>query len=335
MNFDPGGVGQSNGNFFGFPFSIAHSKLVLVSVPWDVTTSYSGGASKGPEIILEASPQLDFYHPASNSAWQKGIATAPPIQNIRAESDKLRPFAKSVIAALETGDNPDADMVDRINQASSWLNQQVYDTCASHINEGRIVGLVGGDHSTPYGLIKAISEKYPGIGVLQIDAHADLREAYEGFSHSHASIMYNVLQLQGLGSLTQAGIRDYSQREAELASADPRVHLFDDRTLRTRKFCGENWRNLALEIIDTLPREVYVSFDIDGLQPSLCPNTGTPVPGGFSFEEAVYLIHLLRESGRRIVGFDVNEVSPGPHGDWDANVGARVLFELCCYTLAD
>ncbi|MCB0483368.1 MAG: agmatinase family protein [Flavobacteriales bacterium] len=335
LNFDPGAVGQANGNFFGFPFTSAQSALVLVRVPWDVTTSYGGGAANGPEAILRASPQLDFYHPNSQNAWEQGIATATLDLKIQSESQRLRPLASEVISALESGLFPDKDALAVVNRGSEWLNDRVRKMCLEWLQQGKLVGLVGGDHSTPLGLMQALGELHETFGILQIDAHADLRPAYEGFNHSHASIMHNALQLRCINKLVQVGVRDYSAQEATCAAADERIALFDGGKLRHQRCTGVPWQASAKEIVQSLPQKVYISFDIDGLDPSLCPNTGTPVPGGLSFDEVVFLIQQVRTSGRQIIGFDLNEVSPGPHGDWDANVGARVLFELCCYTLAE
>lgn len=215
-----------------------------------------------------------------------------------------------------------------INEASNTLNTEVYEQTKQLLAQNKLVGLVGGDHSTPYGHIKAIAEQYQSIGILQIDAHADLRKAYEGFEHSHASIMYNVLQLPGISKLVQVGIRDICEDEIELAQQDDRVIMFDDFKLKQNEFNGVNWHQQCEDIVSKLPEKVYISFDIDGLSPDLCPNTGTPVAGGLSFHQAVYLIKTVAKSGKTIVGFDLNEVSPGKD-EWDANVGARMLYKLC------
>jgi agmatinase len=157
----------------------------------------------------------------------------------------------------------------------------------------------------------------------------DLREAYEGFTYSHASIFWNVLQRKGITQLTQVGIRDYCEAEAlfakELAG---RVAVFFDQQLQEQAFQGISWQEQCTRIIATLPEKVYISFDIDALDPKLCPNTGTPVPGGLSLPQALYLIKQLVSGGRTIIGFDLNEVG-GLGCTWDGNVGARVLYKLC------
>ncbi len=216
------------------------------------------------------------------------------------------------------------------------IAEQIFNESLVRLERGKIVGLVGGDHSTPYGLIRAVAEKEERIGVLQIDAHADLREAYEGFQHSHASIMHNVLaDISGVESLVQVAVRDLSEEEARRIEADPRITAFYDRTLANNRFEGMTWNEQCRRIVEKLPAKVYVSFDIDGLTPENCPHTGTPVPGGVTFNEAAYLLAAIPASGRKIVGFDLCEVVPAPADDWDANVGARVLYKLCNQTLIE
>ncbi len=324
-DFDPDGVGVDNGNYFGFPFDEKEARLVLLSVPWDVTASYGGGAAFG----------LDFYDPVSPGAWRKGIATVPIDYSLQDRSTRLRPDAKKIMESLEEGGIAFEDYLaprrlERINAASAELNRAVYEASAARLDAGHLVGLVGGDHSTPLGLIKAVAEREPGVGVLHLDAHCDLRKAYEGFDYSHASIMYNVLQeAPGVAKIVQVGQRDYSEEERRLALSSPRVELFDDFSLCTRRFAGETWNAVCDSIVERLPERVYVSFDIDVLAMEHCPATGTPVPGGLTFNEAVWLVDRIAQSGRRIVGFDLCEVAPAREGTADANVGARVLFRLC------
>jgi len=202
--------------------------------------------------------------------------------------------------------------------------------------QGKLPGVVGGDHSVALGAIRAVAERHPGLGLLHFDAHADLRRAYEGFRWSHASIMYNVLSdVPGVARLVQVGVRDYSdEEEAFLQANRGQVTTYFDPDLRRSLVDGESWSRIALRIVASLPRDVYVSFDIDGLDPALCPHTGTPVPGGLSFAEASAVLRLVVESGRRIVGFDLSEVAPDPAGgEWDGNVGARVLYKLIGFAL--
>ncbi len=334
LNFDPDGIGIANGNYFGLPFPPEECRLVLVSVPWDVTTSYGGGASFAPDAMIEASMQIDLHDPLLPEGWRRGIGTVGIDYSIQDRSAFLRPDARRVIAHLESGDQTLNDhmrrKVARINEGSAALNGEVYEQSKEWLAAGKIVGLVGGDHSTPFGHIRAVAEHEEGIGILHVDAHADLRQAYEGFEDSHASIMYNVMmRIPGISKLVQVGLRDMCLAETQLAAADPRIEQFTDFALSEALFGGESWKSVCERIVATLPGKVYVSFDIDGLAPDLCPHTGTPVPGGLTFNQAVWLLNAIVTSGRRIVAFDLCEVAPSPDSEWDANVGARMLYKLC------
>ncbi len=334
--YNPNDVGVDNGNYFGMPFTTDEAKLVLVSVPWDVTASYGGGQSYGPDAIIGASTQLDFYDAVSPDQWKRGIATAPIDYTIQDHSAMLRGDARRVIKYLEEGGTMlDASLLSsrrsRVNSGSEKMNKAVYDQTKEWLDKGKLVGLVGGDHSTPLGFIKALAERHGSMGILHIDAHCDLRHAYEGFTYSHASIMYNVLnEVPQVEKIVQVGIRDYCDDEVELAQGTPRVDQFPDYAIAARAFEGITWAQQCDEMVECLPQKVYISFDIDGLAAENCPSTGTPVPGGLSFNQAVYLLDKVVRSGRKIVGFDLVEVAPANKDDeWDANVGARMLYKLC------
>lgn len=336
--FNPDGVGVDNGTYFGLPFEPEQAALVLISAPWDVTVSYGAGTSYAPDSIIEASTQLDFYEPLAPGQWRRGIATAGIDYRIHEESQRLRTDAAKVIRHLERGgcltDDYVVRKVRRVNDGCEEMNANIGEQAANWLGKRKIVGLVGGDHSTPYGLIRALGTRHPEFGILHIDAHCDLRDAYEGFEFSHASIMYNVLRdVPSVVKIAQVGVRDFSETEATLAAADKRVATFDDMSLSAAEFRGETWDELCRRIVETLPQEVYVSFDIDGLTYENCPNTGTPVAGGLTFNKAVWLIDALVRSGRRIIGFDVVEVAPAPEVHIDAITGARMLWKLCNLTL--
>jgi agmatinase len=221
--------------------------------------------------------------------------------------------------------------LNEINEAHEALRANLKERSLQLLKQGKMVAVLGGEHSTPLGLIEALNEIYSDFGILQIDAHADLRDAYEGFHQSHASIMFNVLQrCSNMSKLVQVGIRDISEREVQLSDQHSRVKTFFDWNLKNESYNGKTWAQQVDEIIESLPNNVYISFDIDGLKPELCPHTGTPVAGGFELQEISYLFFKLVESGRKIIGFDLNEVAPSTEGDWDANVGARALWQLVC-----
>lgn len=333
--FNPNEIGIANGNYFALPYKLEESKIALLSVPWDVTVSYREGSHKGPQAIIDASVQVDLFDSMVPNAWEVSIGTIPLENSVLIKNRKFRKKASRIIEQLENGADSSSlkDELDNINIASSELNNYVYKACIGQINAGKIVGLVGGDHSVPLGNLKAVSEKYGEFGILHIDAHADLRIAYEGFTYSHASIMYNALnEIPQISQLTQIGVRDFCHQEACIINNNPRIHCFTDVELKRNSYEGVLWKDQCEEIIASLPANVYISFDIDGLSPELCPNTGTPVPGGISFREIDYLLFLLASSNKKIIGFDLCEVSPGENGDWDANVGARILYRLCIYS---
>lgn len=333
--FDPNSVGILSNNVFGLPFSEEDAKLVLLPVPWEVTVSYSNGTARGPEQMFKASFQVDLLDPDVKDGWKKGFFMREPDKHLLLRSDYLRKEAELYIKFLteggEIGENQflKKTLVD-VNTGTKVMNEWVYNQTLTLLNKGKLVGLVGGDHSTPLGFFKAIGEKKGDFGILQIDAHCDLRDSYEGFKYSHASIMYNALnEVPQLQKLVQVGIRDYCEEELDyINESNGRVVTFFDKNIKERQFEGESWRSICDSIVETLPQQVYISFDIDGLDPKLCPHTGTPVPGGFEAEQVFYLFKRVVASGRKLIGFDLNEVSTS-HDEWDANVGARVLFKLC------
>lgn len=338
-NFDPDATGVANGNYFGFEFNEPDAALVLLSVPWDVTVSYRAGSAAAPASIIDASTQVEIYDEAfPGNLWQMGIATARQDEKIAHKAVEMRQKAENVISHIENaGHEHDPEIATdlrEVNDACQWLNNRIYEQSIERLKRGKTVGLVGGDHSTPLGLVRALSAIHPdGFGVLHIDAHADLRDAYEGFEYSHASIMRNMIKLDQVERLVQVGIRDFSHGEAQFADSEKRIVQFSDRTLTANEFKGETWDAQCDRIIANLPQKVYISFDIDGLAREFCPTTGTPVPGGLSWHKAVYLLEKLGDSHRQIIGFDLNEVAPNAEDEWDSIVGARMLYKLSLLTL--
>lgn len=331
--FDPNGVGVENGHFIGLPFEEAEAEVVLLPVPWDVTVSYRAGTAGGPANILQASTQLDLYDPAVSEAWKMGLYMRPPNTYWQQRSAELREEAAQYIEFLEKGGSIAEDRkmqrrLEAINHSAENLRQWVQDQSRDLLQAGKAVGLIGGDHSCPLGLMQALAERHPDFGILQIDAHMDLRKAYEGFPLSHASIFYNALQLSQLSCLVQLGIRDYCEAEWQLAQSERnRVHVGFAHELSSRQLQGAAFAAVIAPYLEVLPEQVYVSIDIDGLNPECCPNTGTPVPGGFHFEELMFILQEVVRSGRTIIGFDLCEVAGSPH-EWDGNVGARIAYRM-------
>jgi agmatinase len=334
-NFDPNRAGNPNNNIFGLPFTEEESRLVILPVPWEVTVSYNAGTARTAEHIFKASLQVDLFEPEFNDGWKQGFYMRPPDKKVLLKSDYLRKEAELLIAYISKGEAVEKNSfmcksLKDINEGSTYLNNWVYQQTSDLIKKGKLVALLGGDHSTPLGYIKAIAEKYPDFGILQIDAHFDFRRAYEGFTYSHASIMYNVLkEIPAISKLVQLGIRDFCEEECEFAKANAgKVLTYFSAELKDQQFEGKSWKQIVDEIVEQLPAKVYLSFDIDGLDPKLCPNTGTPVFGGFEIEQINYLLKKIMKSGRKFIGFDLSEVGVG-ESDWDANVGARILWKLC------
>ncbi|MEX2234864.1 MAG: agmatinase family protein [Cyclobacteriaceae bacterium] len=329
--FNPNGAGIP-GKLFGLPFTPDTSELVIVPVPWEVTVSYHSGTAGGPQAVLNASSQIDLAIKDIPDAWKLGISMLPFPHSMYDESVKLREWAEQH-TGVATGNVKAADPgLKKINEACENLHIYIKSTTQKLLKDGKMVGLLGGDHSTPLGLLRALNEKYDRFGILQFDAHMDLRKAYQGFTYSHASIMYNALKLPGVSRLVQVGIRDYCDEELDVIKrAMGRVVTWFDEDIKAQLFEGKTWNTICDHIIGDLPEQVYISLDIDGLNPQLCPNTGTPVPGGLEYEQVIYILKKLVTSGRKIIAFDLNEVTPGA-GDWDANVGARLLYQLCNWT---
>ncbi|MGE5049363.1 MAG: agmatinase family protein, partial [Deltaproteobacteria bacterium] len=297
MSFDPNAKASEDSGIFGLTDTPESAKVVLVPVPFEATTSYGGGTSQGPAAILRASRQVDLFDVETGKPYEAGICMLPEPR-----------FAEPVERA------PSA-----VNPISREVNAWVQETVAHWLSRGKIVGTVGGDHSVSFGAIAAHAEEHAGLGVLHFDAHADLRRAYEGFEHSHASIMDNVVSGTRIARLVQVGIRDLCEEEADrIRGSGGKIVTFFDAELAEARFAGETWAAQCARIVAALPKTVYVSFDIDGLDPALCPHTGTKVPGGLSFQMATSLVAAVVKSGRRLVGFDLTEVAPAQDGsEWD------------------
>ncbi|MBI3547967.1 MAG: agmatinase family protein [Elusimicrobia bacterium] len=329
------GPASADDGIFGLPGSERAARLVYLPVPWEVTTSYGGGTSNGPSAIREASPQLDLYDEEVERPYAAGLYMRRESARVRRWNFEAKMAAQSVIASLTAGKKASPKALSTVNAFGDKLNAWVYEETRGIIAAGKVPALIGGDHSTPYGAIRAAVEKWPGLGLLHFDAHHDTREAYEGFTWSHASIFFNVMRRLPVRKIVQVGIRDYSAAErAFCRNLKDRCAVFYDEDLKRRRFSGEPFHTTAREIVSELPSDVWVTFDIDGLDPRYCPGTGTPVPGGLEFSEANHILRTLVASKRRIVGFDLNEVAPLKGSEWDANVGARLLYKMTAWTLA-
>lgn len=329
-NFNPNDVGVANGNIFGLPVTEQNADLIIIPVCSDITTSFGRGTAKAPKAILKASLQVDLYDNNLKNAWENKVFMLPISKREIRQHQKVGQLASQLISKLGDGEEfseQDNEILASINVYCNEINNHVKTTALDYLNNGKIVAVLGGDHNSPLGLIEALAEKHTDFGILQIDAHADLRIAYEGFEFSHASIAHNALKLKQVTKLVQVGIRDICQQEIDyIKNSKGKIATFFDWEIKQQQFEGKNWATICDEIIAELPQKVYITYDIDALDPKLCPNTGTPVPGGFDYEQINYLINKLVASKKQLIGFDLNEVG---NNDWDANVGARILFKLC------
>lgn len=333
--FDPNSASNPNNNIFGLPVTEEEARIVILPVPWEVTVSYHAGTARAAEHIFKASMQVDLFDADLHDGWKSGFYLRDTDRKILMKSDYLRKEAELFIDYISKGEEVIRNSfmcksLKEINQGGSMLNEWVYNQTKELLQKGKLVGLLGGDHSTPLGYMKALGEVHGEFGILQIDAHCDLRKAYEGFTYSHASIMYNALEeIPAVSRLVQIGIRDYCQEEWDyISNSNYRVITYFDKEIKERQYEGQTWKQITDEMVSHLPSKVYLSFDIDGLDPKLCPNTGTPVQGGFEAEQVLYLLHSIIKSGRQLIGFDLVEVGTA-ESDWDANVGARILYKLC------
>jgi len=311
---------------FALPRDLAAAARVRVlPVGFDATASYGKGTAKAPERVLRASQQVDLFDPVFGDAWRAGIALEPADGRLAGWNRDASGAAARAVALWERG-APVADRLDDIgivDRVTSALAKHLREGVGALLDGGHIPGVLGGDHSVALGGLQAALDRTPGLGVLQIDAHADLRPSYQGFRHSHASILHNVLAHDPAPTcVVQVGLRDLSAEEWAFATAHPALHPNLARDLE-----GVAWIDRALA---PLPQDLWITFDIDGLDPTLCPATGTPVPGGLDWRQAMTLLEVVARRGHRVVGFDLTEVG---NAEWDANVGARLLLKLATLAL--
>lgn len=333
-DFDPDAAAGSGSGIYGLPFTSEDAKVVVIPVPFEATTSYGGGTSNGPAAVLEASRQVDLFDHETGRPYAAGIAMLEIPSNVLRWSRDAKAIAKPVIENGGVTDDKTREAAAKVNEIGEDLNRWVYGQTSALLHAGRMPVVLGGDHSVPFGAIRAHAEADPGFGILHLDAHADLRDSYEGFTWSHASIFNNVMtKIDGVSRLVQVGVRDLGQAERRMIDeSDGRIVTFYDADLAAKKEEGIPFARLADEIAAALPERVYLSWDIDGLDPTLCPGTGTPVPGGLSWNEAIGLLRALVRAKKRIIGLDLCEVSPG-ETEWDANVGARLLYKMIGFAL--
>jgi len=331
-SFDPDAPATRDDPLFGLPHSPEEAAVVVVPVPFDATCSYRRGTADAPEAVLRASHQVDLCDAQTGHPWRQGIAMEPVDPRIVTWNHRATTLARPV---QEAGGAHDPELISacqEVDELCERVEAVVHSRAAAILDRGAIPAILGGDHSVPFGALRAACDHAPGLGLLHVDAHADLREAYEGFRWSHASILFNALShLPALGPVVQVGVRDLGHRELELARSHPGIATWFDADLADELAAGTPWLHLVERLLAPLPDQLWISFDADGLDPSLCPGTGTPVPGGLTWHQVLVLLRVLGQSGRHVVGFDLCEVGPG---QWDADVGARLLYKLSGWAIA-
>ena len=274
--------------------SYENSKVVIYSAPLENTVSYGRGTKNAPKAILKASHYVEFYDEETERelCFEKGIATLP-VNNL----DKLK--SKKAIEKIEKD-------------------------ISALLNDDKFVVMLGGEHTVTLGAVKAFHKKFNNLSVLQIDAHSDLRESYEGSIYSHASVMRRVFEINK--SIVQVGIRAQCKEEANFIKAK-KINTFYMRNIRLAT-AQKKWQN---DVVNSLTQNVYISFDIDGLDPSIVPATGTPEPGGLFWDETLDLIKLIGKK-KNIVGFDIVELAPSRFHSASDFIAAKLLYKILNYS---
>lgn len=284
-------IGQGHGvegSYAGLPEEFSNfetSKIVLLPVPFDKTTTYGKGTDKGPEGLIEASRNLELYDIETDSeVYKKGIHTAEAI----------------------------------VADTSEKMLQETYEATKKLLAKGKFVGVLGGEHSISSAPIRAFAEHYPGLTVLQFDAHADLQPAYEGNPLSHASVMARVKEMKNVKKIVSVGIRSMSSEELPLVDKD--------NTFYAHALTG-NWMD---QVIARLDGPIYITFDIDAFDSSLMPSTGTPEPGGLFWNETLQLLKKVIKE-KNVVGFDVVELAPNSNNAAPDYLAAKLVNKILSY----
>jgi len=269
------------------------SQIVIVSAPLEKTVSYGRGTGKGPEEILKASHYVEFYDEEQSRelCFEKGICTLEPV-NLQ----KL-----SVEKSLD----------------------KIYKEVSKHIDAGKFVVTLGGEHSLSTAPIMAHHERFPNLSILQIDAHSDLRQSYEGSKYSHASVMARVAEFNP--NIVQVGIRAQCKDEADFRK-EKQIKTFYAREIKLGMY-GDNWQEL---VVKNLSENVYITFDVDGFDPSFMPATGTPEPGGLFWDETMNLLKIIGLE-KNIVGFDVVELAPNKFHPSSNFIAAKLVYKILNY----
>ena len=321
------------------------ARVVLIPVPWEVTASGGGGTAQSMEDIRKASFQADFFQKPPAKTLNNLIFLEKENKTLLRLNRSHRRAARKIIKRLDRGlplSHRQKKSAGAVNRACRQMTDWLYNRAGELFRQGKIPAVAGGDHSVSEGLICRTAEQYSGdFGLLHIDAHCDLRERYQGFDHSHASVMFNVMNRSPAPArLLQVGVRDFCREEYDRIQSDKRIVCYFDEDLSERLFQGETWGAICKEITARLPSRVHVSLDMDGLEWPCAPGTGTPVPGGLTFNQTLFLLNEIARQKKKLVSFDVVETSPGAEreakrafGHWNGTVAGHLLHRLCHLSL--
>lgn len=287
---------DQRGNFLAIEEEFSNfdrSAIAILPIPYEYRVSYGKGAELGPEAILDASAFVEFYDDEFDRelCFDVGIAT---------------------IKELDFAGRFDKDALDLIENRITEL-----------LDKGKFVVSLGGEHTISSATIKAHYKKYPRMSLLHFDAHSDLRHSYEDSIYSHACFMSRVLEYFPSEKITQVGIRALCKEERELISAKG-IKTFFASSIRRGKY-GSNWQS---KVVDSLGKEVYVTFDVDYFDPSIMPSTGTPEPDGFLYNETLEIFREIINEGKKIVGFDVVELAPLEGLNHPDLTTARLVYKM-------
>jgi len=280
--------------FLDLPYlPVKEAEAVILPIPYEATVTYGGGTREGPEALLAASRQVELWDEELN--WDASahvrLATAAPI--------------------TPEVSGPQA-MLDKIRRTvQPWVAQ------------GKLIFAVGGEHTITVALMQAVQTRYPDFHVVALDAHADMRDSYEGSKLSHACVLRRVYDLGR--PLTLLGVRSYSQEEDQLLRVAPRFKMFPARDLHT----PEGW-DKALEHLKGLPGPIYLTIDLDALDPGILPGVGTPEPGGLTYYQVLTIMNTMARRGP-IVGVDLTELAPIPGQRLSEFTAARLLYKAVGY----
>jgi agmatinase len=276
-------------NFGGIPSTLSDyekSPVVIIPVPFDATSTWIKGADKGPGAILEASANMELYDIETDSeVYLRGIHTTAPVV---------------------------------VEKSPEKLAERVKEKVSKCLDDNKFVVTLGGEHSVSIGVVQAFADKFPGMSVLQIDAHTDLRPEYEGSRFNHACVMSRVRELC---PIVQVGIRSMDIVE--------KPYVAPDRIFYARDIVGQDKKWIE-DVINKLTDKVYVTIDLDGFDPSIVPATGTPEPGGLGYYDVLNLLRTLIMR-KELIGFDVVELCPIDDNKASDFLATKLIYQLLSY----